>query len=533
MSWSQTRAEQRIRQSLQTVPSKLVNVKTYEERVVDVATVASFSLDGRTTPPPLLHIPPSTAVVVDGVHVYLQLIDYHAVLQDTRRESEARHRRALQFLHIHYSACDQIVREFGAQRVDFHGPRLHAVMATPPGKANERLRLERAMEFANALARMVEETGRSVSNGEFQTRTRIGIDTGKAIAVNSGRGDEPEPLFLGRPANYAAKLADGDEEGIYLSDRARSTLGYTPAGSLVLEKSSSFNLRSRAALPSAVTGVTDARIRTLSADVRLRVEPAIRDVNFRFHQHTPPLRTIDYSLLSPSNSIHMPLVSIFADIDGFTKYVDDCTIGGKIAEMVSNLHAIRHELAAVLKRDFDGKKVRFIGDCLHGVMATGTAFDIDERETVRNAVLCAAAMRSSFDLCKTLLPGIQQLGLAIGVELGPTPITRLGIRGDFSVRCATSKAVSNSEDLQSICGGRESALGDRALAVAPRDIRDLFGHTGRVQDLTYSRALALGSENASKTPPLAAPALATSGGWVSRAAASENAVHSSGGTRHA
>lgn len=284
MSWSQTRAEQRICQSLQTVPSKLVNVKTYEERVVDVATVASFSLDGRTTPPPLLHIPPSTAVVVDGVHVYLQLIDYHAVLQDTRRESEARHRRALQFLHIHYSACDQIVREFGAQRVDFHGPRLHAVMATPPGKANERLRLERAMEFANALARMVEETGRSVSNGEFQTRTRIGIDTGKAIAVNSGRGDEPEPLFLGRPANYAAKLADGDEEGIYLSDRARSTLGYTPAGSLVLEKSSSFNLRSRAALPSAVTGVTDARIRTLSADVRLRVEPAIRDVNFRFHR---------------------------------------------------------------------------------------------------------------------------------------------------------------------------------------------------------------------------------------------------------
>lgn len=229
----------------------------------------------------------------------------------------------------------------------------------------------------------------------------------------------------------------------------------------------------------------------------------------------------------------MPLASIFADIDGFTKYVDECTAGGRIAEMVSNLHAIRHELAAVLKKDFEGKKVRFIGDCLHGVMAAGTAFEVDERETVRNAVMCAAAMRSSFDLCKTILPGIRQLGLAIGVELGPTPITRLGIRGDFSVRCATSKAVSNSEDLQSLCDGRESALGERALGVAPRPIREFFGIDGRVRDLTYPRAVAVGSEMAPKTKPLAAPAIATSAGWASRAAASEQAVHSSGGTRHA
>lgn len=533
MSWNEARAEARIRRSLQTVPKNLVNVKSFEERASELGSTSSFSSTGRSSEP-LLHIPPSMAVVVDAAHVYIQLIDYHSVLQDAQRETEARHRRALQFLHTHYSACDSIVREFGAQRVDFHGPRLHAVIVTPSGAMNEGQRVRRAIEFANAIARMVEETGRVVSGGEFKTATRIGIDTGKAVAVNSGRGDEPEPLFLGRPANYAAKLADGDEAGIYLSDRARLVLGMSAAGSLLNQKSKFYDVRNTASFQASSNPIiTDARIRTMSADVSTKIEAVIRDANFVFHRHTPPLRTIDYSALSPSKSIHMPLSSMFADIDGFTAYVDFCTAADKIPELVSNLHAIRHELAAVLKHDFDGRKVRFIGDCLHGLLAVGTAYETDDSDTVRKAVMCAAAMRSSFELCKTMLPGIQQLGIAIGIEIGPTPITRLGIRGDFSVRCATSKAVSNSEELQAACDGCESALGSRALSAAPKSIREGFGRDGKVRNLTYPRALAEFTEAAPKAAALAAPALATSTTWSDRAAASEKAVHSSGGNRHA
>ena len=537
MSWSATRSEARIRKFLQTVPKNIVQVQSFDDRYSQLKARALASRDGRD-PKPLVQIPPSHAIVVDGVHVYVQLTGYHSVLQDAQRQTEARHRRALEFLHTHYSACDLIIREYDAQRVDFHGSRLHAVIVTPPGPANERRRLERALEFAQAIARMVEATGEAVLNGEFKTETRIGIDTGRSIAVNSGRGAEPEPLFLGSPANYAAKLADGNEPGIYLSDRARQALGMLAAGSLFDQRRQIYNQRHGVVSAAGTLGssyITDARIKSLSADVGRDLEVLFREANFIFHRHTPPLRTIEYERLSPANSIHMPLVSIFADIDGFTKYVDYCLRTNQIPELVSNLHAIRLELAAVLKHDFDGRKVRFIGDCLHGLLAEGTAYETDERETVRRSVICAAAMRSSFDLCRAILPGIANLGIAIGIELGPAPITRLGIRGEFSVRCATSKAVSDSEELQADCEGDQTALGPRAFAAAPLAIQRLFdATTGRARGLDYADASERLSLDSSRAAALAAPAaIGTSAGWTTRAAASESAIQNSGGNRHA
>ena len=64
--------------------------------------------------------------------------------------------------------------------------------------------------------------------------------------------------------------------------------------------------------------------------------------------------------------------------------------------------------------------------------------------------------------------------MAIGLELGTTPVTRLGIRGERSVRCAASKAVSVSEGLQSECDGQQTAIGERALAAASARVSQLF-----------------------------------------------------------
>jgi class 3 adenylate cyclase len=198
------------------------------------------------------------------------------------------------------------------------------------------------------------------------------------------------------------------------------------------------------------------------------------DATFSFHRHTPPLKTIDFSQLMPSKSIRMGLMSVFGDIDGFTKYVDECIAGNRIGEMVSNLHVIRSELAATLSDDYLGRKVRFIGDCIHGLIAEGTAYETDGSASVVAAVKAAGGMRSSFELCQEELDGIGQLGIAIGLEYGETPITRIGIRGDRSVRCSVSRAVSRSESLQSNCDGDQTALGPTALGLAPASVRRLF-----------------------------------------------------------
>lgn len=485
MDWSRPRAEERIKNFLTSVPQTGVNVQTFEEKYQrGIRAMADAGVrDPRYNP--LVKIPPSQAVLVNGVHVYVQLTDYHSVLTDAKRDRDERHKRALKFLHTHYSASDRVVVEYEVQRVDYHGPRLHAVVANPTGASSELGRIRKAIDFAMAIKRMIEETGRKVLGGEFETGVRIGIDSGMAVAVNSGRGDEQEPLFLGNPANYAAKLADGDEPGIYLSDRVRSILGMARAGGIVEEKRSAY-VQNAFGPAYVARSMTDTRIATLSEDVRTSVEPELSDAEFHFHRHQPPLSTIDYASLRPSSTIHMHMLSIFADIDGFTKYVQYCIDTGNVRELVSNLHVIRKELAAVLKHDFKGRKIRFIGDCLHGVIAEGTRLETDAAATVETGVLCAGGMRSSFELCKRMLPGISQLGLAIGMEYGTTPITRLGTRGDLSVRCATSRAVTESENMQAKLDGEETGLAGRALDRAPVRIRRLFGDDGVASGLNYA-----------------------------------------------
>jgi class 3 adenylate cyclase len=542
MAWDQQRSRARITRLMTTVPSSTIDVRRfdqsyYQQRVNDLqARGRRLGLNEG----PIANIPNNKAILVDGVHVYVELIDYHDLMQIQGRESEASHRRLLQALHLHYSATDRVVEQFEIQRVDYHGPRLHAVVVTPIG--NERERVLRAVAFATTVKKTIEEAGRLVGGSRLATRVRIGIDTGMAVAVNSGRRAEPEPLFLGSPANHAAKLAEGGEPGIFVSDRVRAVLSERPLGTLMEARASltedsqyryanmSRNLSFSDNSDRLTRMSVDAAVRSLQADVDLNAITGNEAV-FRFHHHEPPLRTIRFEELMPSNSIRMPVVSTFADVSGFTAYVDRCIALGRVSEMTANLHVIRGELAECARDDFGARKVRFIGDCIHALNAIGTRVETDEPASVDSAVRLAGGLRSSFNLCKSMLSGVAELGLAIALELGPTPVTRLGIRGERSVRCASSKAVSASEAMQSELGGRQTALGATALASAPRSTKDLF-RNGPVYDLDYDAVTRLLSPSTCPAAP-AKPAVLSSSLLISQGAAARDAVREQGSGRHA
>ena len=184
----------------------------------------------------------------------------------------------------------------------------------------------------------------------------------------------------------------------------------------------------------------------------------------------------------------MEMASIFADIDGFTAYIDESIRTGRIAEAVSNLHVMRAEMAAVLREDFNGRKVRFVGDCIHGMLAEGDALSTDARATMRSAVMAAAGLRSSFELCQRMLPGVERLGLAIGIDYGETPVCRLGLRGEASVRAVASRATCVSEAEQRRCDGQETAIGEVAFAASPAVIRQVFISGRKVPNLDYDAA---------------------------------------------
>lgn len=491
MSWSHTRAEDRIRGFASNAPK--MTVERYEDdfvqRIVEARITAKAA--GREVPdtPPLYDLPDGTAVVVDTVQVYVRPVNFNEVRLTGGSRSEVGDARALSFLHMLYGAGDRVVEDAGAQRVDFHGPRMHGVVIEPRGDASLRERIATGLRLAEQMVELSRSAeARFFSDLGVDVRFRVGIDAGPCVAINSGRSDEREPMFIGPAANHAAKLAMGEEPGIYLSDRVRSVFGLARAGTLTEERSTKAKTDELSMVASfgSREGMTAAtKFARWQDDLRTNRTSMLRPDAFTFQGHTPPLRSIDYASLSPSRSIRMPMAAIFADLDEYTRYIDGCMANGDIGEAVRLLHVLRSEFNAVVQSDFAGRKVRFIGDCILGILAEGSAQEVDLEATVRSAVSCAGALRSSFDLCGEILPEARKLGLAIGLETGTTPISRIGIRGDRAVRVATSIAVRDSERCQRECDGRQTMIGPNAYQAGGAAVRSLFGGDRKASELCY------------------------------------------------
>lgn len=503
-TWSEDTAKSRISARLKEVKS--VEIKDY---------VRDTDLTGIGT---------GVAYRVDGVHMYIDIINIKALLETTAADGERAHKRALRFLNNHYRAVRNILLSVGAIEVDFHNQRLHAVLAKPYD--DEAARIHKAVATAQLVRDVLAKIGENEDDPLPAAKTRVGIDTGKALAVNNGRRSSREPLFLGNPANQAAKRAGSDTEveGIFITNNARAVVGWDKV------------------LDDFKTALTDAQISKSKekAALDLTVDRIVKDWEtdlqnnpigkFEFSRHTPPYRDLDLETLTPRNSRRQEATSIYADIDNFTRYVaeriedDDDAI-----DVVKTLHVLRSELDAVLYEDFAGKKVRFIGDCIHGILIEGTAATTDDAETAKNAMLCAAAMRSSFAVALRELEAagvdIGDLGLAIGLEHGLVAVTRLGIKSEM-VRCCISRSVLASEAEQQKCSGRQTSIGPTLDQHAPEQFRNLFGSGRKRSDFDYAAALdALNPKDDSKkstnSSSLLKPATAAGAGFSFGSAAAE------------
>lgn len=494
MSWNAERARKRIKALSESAPR--IEVQNFSDFYSQ--RFGEWQDDkndvGSTLQRALFDLPPGRAVIVETVQIYVNLINFNNYQKENNEETERAHARSLNFLHLHYGACDRVIDHFSAQRVDFHGPRVHTVLINDSTDKSFQERVTEAIDLAEQLILLSEYANQQLTNGKYNASIRVGIDVGQCVAINSGNQTEKEPLFLGSAANHAAKLAEGDKPGIFISDRVRKRLELEVLGTFERELSLRFDSgKISSGLIARDRGIANQEragelLSGWKKDIQNQKSSTGGASSFKFHFHKPPLKSIDYIKLSPGNSIRMPLVSIFADIDGYTHYIDQASLTGGIADAVRALHIMRSEFENVLQEDFLGRKVRFIGDSIHGLVAEGSKTQTDASASVKTALRCAAALRSSFALCQEHLkdvPGIEKLGLAIGLEFGMTPISRIGIRGERSVRLATSITTLESEALQRGCNGKQTALGQCAYDVAPLNVQELFAEDNVIEDMGY------------------------------------------------
>ena len=318
------------------------------------------------------------------------------------------------------------------------------------------------------------------------------------MAINNGTGNEQEPLFIGNAANRAAKLAQKPGSGLDLSPNANRLLHSVPSQSdqdsyLFAEDRVRQIVESRYKSLGFYEGLGDtplsSRVETAVTKAREFVRKSLQDTGssqdaeFKFFYQNPPMSALRYEQLMPSRTLRHDTVNIFADLCGYTRFVERCIDNGNPQTAVRALYIIRNELQAVLESDFKGRKLRFIGDCIHGFVAVANDNEINPRRTVAQGIRIANAMLSSLEICKNLLGDIGDLELSIGVELGSTPISRVGIRGSRSVRVTSCLAAELAEQLQHQCQPKQYKLGATALQNAPAGSFDLINEESGLGEL--------------------------------------------------
>lgn len=499
MAWNDETARKRIRKLLREAPAVRVErfetdyLKGYRDRG------AILARQGRRQAPPLFELGRGRAVLAHTVQIYVRIVNFDQFRMAREGETEQAHERMLRFTHLLYSACDRVADQCDVQRVDYHGARMHAVVLGRDARGVTIEDVGKALRFITVFQEVASRAVNEFSDLGIPIQFRFGIDAGSCVAIDNGTAIEPEPMFLGSPANHAAKLADGEQPGIFASDKVRGPIGSPSVGlyleqALQLDEASigrAITARSRADSLSPAFGIESRRDEVASLIETWRSEidrgKALDTVvpQFSFRHQPPPLSDIRFADLSPSKSLRLPLASLFADLSGFTAYVDAAINGGTVAEAVQALYVLRAEFQNVVEEDFGGRKVRFIGDCIHAVMAEGSPTESDPKRSVVSAFETAAALQASFQVVQQELPDTRRLGLAIGIEHGTTPITRLGIRGRRSVRVASSVACCRSEREQRAIPDSGVRVGPRAMELLPASAKLLLDRNGATVSLDY------------------------------------------------
>jgi class 3 adenylate cyclase len=408
-----------------------------------------------------------------GAHVYLDIPNF-ADLATMTAEGED-YRRVIQALHIYEREVARIVEEeniFDGVRIHFQGAKLHALFFRPIDDSEE------IAARAVLLQAVVRHFVCCIFNTEFPKLPNLSVSggaaLGNAIGTKNGHRGDRELLFLGAPANYAAKILTG-------TDALRITAEVYDALPKTLQDH--FD-----ALEDDRLGVTVYDMRSVSTDdldaslkaYGITWDRAASLQRIRDDKANYPLNKIEYSdaevlidmdSLGIRNNKRVLAASVFGDVSGFTAYIDKAAAESNAKAALRVLHAIRKEMASIVKHDFGGIRVQFQGDRVQALFHLPKG---DEKRLASRAVDTAVALQSAMELViKKLLPEASELGMAVGTSVGTTLVSKLGTHGHRD-RICIGDSVEDAATFQEGSAGGEIAVPATVHLHLDEEVQKLF-----------------------------------------------------------
>lgn len=407
-----------------------------------------------------------------GAHVYFIVCNFAKMAtEDASDENE--YKRLIQAIHIYQREVKRIVEhddKFDGLQVHFQGPKLHALFYRPIDNS------EKISIKAFFLQLVLKDFIENVFNPAFEFYEDFefagGTDIGNAIGTRNGSKNDRELLFLGAPANYAAKI-------INKSGQLRLTKALYDA---LPEKLQDYCLN----ISDDVYQIKNISQETLDELLeeyglswdREASEKRIKDDKKRYPlvdiKYSSAKELIDIDELGITNNKRVDSSSIFGDVTGFTSYIDSAETEDKQREALRVLHAIRKEMATVVKKDFEGIRVQFQGDRVQGLYHLPKG---DESKICEEAVDAAVGLQSSMEkTIKEVLPESSHLKLAVGVDIDITLVSKLGSHAHRD-RICIGKAVEAAAKYEEKCSGGQIGISTRVYNALPDRLSKHFSYS--------------------------------------------------------
>jgi class 3 adenylate cyclase len=405
-----------------------------------------------------------------GAHVYVEILGVAALASADDFGTSTDYKRLIQAVHVYQREVSRIVEGssmFDAVRVHFQGTKLHSLFYRPIEDGEE------LAAKAVLLALVLREFVRSVFNPAYPAYSDFdiaaGIDLGSAIGTRNGTKGDRELLFLGAPANHAAKIMSS-------------------AGRLLLTEAVYDALPDDLQALCSEVGDSVYRLRPVEGEdlgelleergIEWDVEESAERV--RKDKERFPLSLISYGSatakidlddLSIYNNKRVLAATLFGDVAGFTAYIDAAETEEERQEALRVFHAIRKEQARVIRDDYPGLRVQFQGDRVQGLFHLP---EDDGAKIAETAIEAAVGLQSSMEhTVKHCLPEAKDLHLAVGVDLGTTLVSKLGTRGHRD-RICIGEAVGGAESNEERCGGGMIGVSKAVCGLLPEDLGKHF-----------------------------------------------------------
>lgn len=456
MSWDKQRSTERIQQHLRGMQPINVSDLTKD---MDLEQVVSEN----------------QCKQIFGVHVYAALT---GLAQRVSSVPEGKGQKRLMIaLHLYQQEVFRIVEQvFKGYCVHFQGSKLHALFYQPFNDKQE------LAVRAVLLQLVLDDFAHTVFHAVFprykKTMVASGADLGVTIATSNGLSNDREMLFLGSAANYAAKIIDQNDHCPRLTKNIYQAL---PQELKVLCRP----VRTDPA-PSVYLLQPPERteLATLLQSYGIRWKPEDRKQHLQQEKDRLSLKPMmthseapltHLNALSIHNNRRVFAASLFADVSGFTRYIEKAENSARKKQALRVLHVLREEMACVVRQDFPGRRVQFQGDRVQAL------FIGEEHEVAQRAVQAAIGLQSAMEgPIKQCLPQAGPLHLAIGIDMDWTLVSRLGVRKHRDPICI-GFAVERAAAFEEASDGRQIAISRRLYRALPPNLKCRFQRNRQAQ----------------------------------------------------